>query len=43
MGGCEGKTWARETEEFPMLEARAGKNLAGAVVICELWSLSVAL
>jgi hypothetical protein len=42
-----------EAEEFPLLEAvtkdrpvktqQAGKSLAGAVVICELWSLAVAL
>jgi hypothetical protein len=43
----------RETEESPLLEAiareqpmktqQAGKGLAGAVVICELWRLVVAL
>jgi hypothetical protein len=42
-----------ETEEFPLLEAvarkwlvktqQAGKGLAGAAVICELWRLAVAL
>jgi hypothetical protein len=46
-------TWAREAEESLLLEAaarewllktqQAGKNLAGAVVICELWRLAVAL
>jgi hypothetical protein len=44
---------AREAEEFPLLEAvarerllktqQARKGLAGAVVICELWRLAVAL
>jgi hypothetical protein len=43
----------REAEESPLLEAvvrerlvkieQAGKGLAGAVVICELWRLAVAL
>jgi hypothetical protein len=43
----------REAEEFPMLKAvarerlvktqQAGKDLAGAVVICEVWRLTVAL
>jgi hypothetical protein len=43
----------RETEESPLLEAvvserlvkaqQAGKGLEGAVVICELWRLAVAL
>jgi hypothetical protein len=43
----------REAEEFPLLEAfarerpvnaqQAGKGLAGAVVICELWRLAMAL
>jgi hypothetical protein len=42
-----------EAEESPLLEAvtrellvktpQAGKGLAGAVVICELWKLAVAL
>jgi hypothetical protein len=42
-----------EAEEFPLLVAvtkellvktqQAGKSLAGAMVICELWSLAVAL
>jgi hypothetical protein len=42
-----------EAEESPLLEAvtrqrlaktqHAGKGLAGAVVICELWRLAVAL
>jgi hypothetical protein len=45
-GGCEERTWAREAEESPLLEAvtreglvktqQAGKGLASAVVICEL-------
>jgi hypothetical protein len=43
----------REAEEFPLVEAvarewlvktqQAGKCLARAVVICELWGLAVAL
>jgi hypothetical protein len=43
----------REAEESPQLEAvarerpvktqQAGKGLAGGVVICEFWSLAVAL
>jgi hypothetical protein len=43
----------RESEEYPLLEAftrerlvkpqQAGKGLAGAVVIFELWGLAVAL
>jgi hypothetical protein len=43
----------REAEESPMLEAvtrkqllktqQAGKGLAGAVVICQLWRLAMAL
>jgi hypothetical protein len=46
-------TWARETQKSPLLEAvdnerlvktqQAGKGLVGAVVICELWRLAVAL
>jgi hypothetical protein len=53
MGGCEDRIRAREAEESPLLEAaarerlmktqQAGKYLAGAVVICELWRLAVAL
>jgi hypothetical protein len=45
-------TRAREAEESPLLKAVAGKGLvttkqtgkglADAVVICELWSLSIA-
>jgi hypothetical protein len=52
-GGCEERIVARETEESPLLEAvvrerlmktqQAGKGLAGAVVIYELWALAVAL
>jgi hypothetical protein len=47
------KTFAREAEESLLLEAiarerlvktqQAGKSLAGAVVICELWKLVIAL
>jgi hypothetical protein len=45
-------TSERQAEEFPLresiarerlLKTQAGKCLAGAVVICELWSLAVAL
>jgi hypothetical protein len=53
MGGCEDRTWAHEAEKSQLLEAIAkeqlvktqqvGKGLAGAVVICELWRLAVAL
>jgi hypothetical protein len=51
-GGCEERTSAREAEESPLIEAvarerlktqKAGKGLAGAMVICELWRLAVAL
>jgi hypothetical protein len=51
-GGCEDRTWAREAEESTLLEAvtrerlvkkAGGKSLAGAVAICELWRLTVAL
>jgi hypothetical protein len=52
-GGCEDRTWEREAEESPLLEAaarerlvktqQAGKGIAGYVVICELWRLAVAL
>jgi hypothetical protein len=52
-GVCEERIWAREDEESPLLEAIArerlvktqqtGKGLAGAVVICELWSIAVAM
>jgi hypothetical protein len=52
-GGCEERTWAREAVEFPILEAVArerlvktwqtGKMLSGAVVVCKLWRLAVAL
>jgi hypothetical protein len=47
------RTWAREAEESPLLEAvakerlvktqQAGKGLAGAMVICEVWRLAIAL
>jgi hypothetical protein len=50
---CEERTWGCEAEDSPLLEAvareRLGrdtagwKNLAGSVVICELWSLAVVL
>jgi hypothetical protein len=49
---CEDRTWEREAEESPLLEAvarkrlvktQAGNGLARAVVICELWRLVVAL
>jgi hypothetical protein len=50
---CEDRTWAREAEESPLSETvsrkrlvmtqQTGKGLAGAVVICELWRLAVAL
>jgi hypothetical protein len=52
-GGCEDRISAREAEEPPMLVAvarerlvktqQAGKGLACAVVICELWRLAVAV
>jgi hypothetical protein len=52
MGGCEERTCVLEAEESPLLEAIARerllktqqvvKGLAGAVMICELWRLSVA-
>jgi hypothetical protein len=51
-GVCEGMTWAREAEESPLSAVarerlaktqQAGKGLEGAVVICELWRLAVAL
>jgi hypothetical protein len=52
-GGCDKRTCAREIEEAPMLEAvtrerlvktqQAGKGMEGALVICELWKLAVAL
>jgi hypothetical protein len=46
-------TWAQEVEESPLLEAfaserllktqQAGKSLTGAVMVCELWRLAIAL
>jgi hypothetical protein len=52
-GVCEDRIWTRKVEEAPLLEAVAGngwwrhskleKCLAGAMVICELWRLAVAL
>jgi hypothetical protein len=53
MQGCEDRTSVGEAEESPLLEAiareqlvktqQAGKGLAGAVVVCELWRLVVVL
>jgi hypothetical protein len=53
MEGCEERTSVHETGESPLLEAtarewlgktqQAGKSLAGAVAICELWRLVVVL
>jgi hypothetical protein len=50
---CEERTWAREVEEFPLLEAvtrkrlvktqQTRKGLAGAVMIFQLWRFAVAL
>jgi hypothetical protein len=50
-GGCEDRTSVHEAEESPLLVAaarkrlvktqQAGKGLAGAVVIYELWRLAV--
>jgi hypothetical protein len=52
-GGCDQRTWEREAEESPLLEAvarvrlvktqQAGKGLACAVVNCEVWRLEIAL
>jgi hypothetical protein len=52
-GGCENRAWEQEAQESPLLEAfarewlvktlQAGKGLANAVVICELWRLVVVL
>jgi hypothetical protein len=52
-GVCDDNNCACETEESPLLEAvnrerllktqQAAKDLADAVVICELWILAVAL
>jgi hypothetical protein len=52
-GVFEERTWERESEETPLLETfarerlvktqQAGKGLAGAVVICELWRLAALL
>jgi hypothetical protein len=49
----EGRTRAHEAGKFPLIEAtarerlvrtqQAGKGLEGAVVICELWRIVVAL
>jgi hypothetical protein len=49
----EGRTWAREAVESPLLEAvakerlvkaqQAGKGLVVSVVICKLWKWTVAL
>jgi hypothetical protein len=53
MAVCEERTSSCEAEESPLLETiarkwlvktqQAGKGLAVAVVICELWRLAVAL
>jgi hypothetical protein len=51
-GVCEERTGAREAEESAMIEGIArerlktqqtGKDLAGAVLICELWRIALAL
>jgi hypothetical protein len=52
-GVSEERTQTREAEKYPLLEAvanerlvktqQARKGLAGAVVICALWRLAVAL
>jgi hypothetical protein len=52
-GGSDKRTQAREAEKSPLLGAvawkqlvktqQAGKGLVGAVVICELWRLAIAL
>jgi hypothetical protein len=52
-GGCEERTSGREAKESQLLEAvarerlvkrqQAGKGLVGAVVICKLWRLELAL
>jgi hypothetical protein len=52
-GVSEERTWKCEAESSALFEAvakermvkteQAGKSLAGAVVICELWRLAVAL
>jgi hypothetical protein len=48
-GDCDKRAWGREAKESALLEAvarqrqQAGRGLAGAVVICELWRLAVAL
>jgi hypothetical protein len=50
-GGCQDRSWAREAEEFPLLETvarermikakQAGKSLADAVVICKVCRLAI--
>jgi hypothetical protein len=52
-GGCEDRTWALEAEESSLLETvarerlmkkkKAGKGLAGFVLIYKVWRLAVAL
>jgi hypothetical protein len=52
-GGREDRTWTREAEESSLLEAvawerlmkhsRVEKDLAGGVVICEVWRLAIEL
>jgi hypothetical protein len=52
-GICEDRTCTREAKKYPLIEAvarerlvkttQAGRGLAGAVVISEMWRLAVAL
>jgi hypothetical protein len=52
-GGCEDRTPVCEVEESPLLQAvatewlmktqQAGKRLKGAVVICQVWRLTIPL
>jgi hypothetical protein len=52
-GVCDKRTWAREAEESPFLEAiarerlfktqQAGKGIADPVVICKVWRLAMGL
>jgi hypothetical protein len=47
MGGCDKRTWAREAEESPLLEAAAREQLlktlqAGEHLACgDLWSVEI--
>jgi hypothetical protein len=52
MGGWEERIWVRKAEESSLIEAvarewlvktQAGKDLADAVAICDLWRLAVTL